>query len=100
MILKPNMPAIPTLGTWRAGSPGPKTAPAKPLAFGKPSGPLFTIYMRNKAEYGRLAPVRKIMAATTPENCLSARAYADALLGAARRTEGNPGQWGILLPER
>jgi hypothetical protein len=56
--------------------------------------------MRNKAEYGPLAPVRKIMAATRPVNCLSARAYADALLGAARRTEGNPGQRGILLPER
>src|ERR1700691_594526 len=43
MILKPNMSAIPTLGTWRAGSPGPKTAPAKPPAFGKPSGPLLVI---------------------------------------------------------
>src|SRR5271163_2231389 len=47
MILKPNMSAIPTLGTWRAGSPGPKTAPAKPPAFGKPSGPLFTIVHEN-----------------------------------------------------
>ena len=40
------------------------------------------------------------MAATLPGSYLSARAYADALPGAARRMEGNPGPRGILLPER
>ena len=42
----------------------------------------------------------KIMAAALPWNYLSARAYADALPGAARRMEGNPRPGGILLPER
>src|SRR5487761_1101160 len=105
MILKPNMSAIPTPGTWRAGSPGPKTTPARRPAFEMPSDPLSIIIQHpDLAKRRRPASARESYSPDLGETVngeieISASTYAGALPAGRERNGRKPPPRETPLPE-